>query len=67
MQMQNVYVVDPYNIGSNAQMQPVIIPQTQVPGVAMPVVASPIGPQFAGIQYVYVQAPLTELENCNGL
>ena len=67
MQMQNVYVVDPYNMGSNVPMQPVIVqPQSQIQGVAMPVVASPIGPQFAGIQYVYVQDPLAELENCKG-
>lgn len=62
MQPVYAYPYDPYNIGSNAPIQAAVPPQ----GVAMAVV-SPGMPQFAGLQYAYVQDPLTELESCTGV
>ena len=43
-------------------------PVTNIHGVAVPVTNIPqvqvVGPQFRGVQYVYVEDPLLELENC---
>ena len=54
-----------YNLGSNV---PIAVPY---PGVAMPVAYVPgnqvQGQQFGGMQIIYVQDPLTELENCAGV
>ena len=64
MQVIQPYAYD-YNLGSNAPMP------IQNQGVAMPAIYIPgtqvQGQQIGGIQVVYVQDPLTELENCKGV
>ena len=60
------YAYDPYNMASNVQMQAgpyPIQPVVTIP-FAVPGTATPGGPQFSGFQYVFVQDPLAELENC---
>ena len=49
------YAYDPYNVGSNIPIQPI----PYQPGVAIPVMGTPIGPQI-----IYVEDPLAELANC---
>ena len=62
--MQVAYGYD-YNLGSNVPMP------VQYPGVPMPVAAVPAvqvpGQQFGGIQFVYVEDPIKELESCTGV
>ena len=60
--MQQVYVYDPYNAASNYPMQ-VMPPQAMRPPAPVQQ-AGQAGPVFAGIQYVTVVDPMTELNNC---
>lgn len=65
-----MYPVDPYNPGSNIpQMAGATMPGAVMPGMPIQGTAMPVGAvnQFQGIQYVLVQDPLTELDNCKGV
>ena len=57
-----------YNLGSNVPMP---VSPVQYQGNAFPVTFVPAtqvqGQQFGGMQVIYVQDPLTELENCTGV
>ena len=64
--MQTVYAYDPYNLGSNISMNPGVV---MVSPQAQGMVGVPSG-QFVGqngVQYVFVQDPMSELENCTGV
>ena len=67
-----VYAVDPYAMGSNV---PIGVPvqgyppnQMGIPGQMINMPQGQAMPQFAGIQYVFIQNdPLTELDSCTGV
>ena len=63
--MQPVYAYDPYNPGSSIPISMPVTPGVVPVAGAAPVLAGqPRMPAFAGIQYVLVQDPMAELNNC---